>query len=329
MSISFEFKTCSLIRIHQLLLGLLFSSISFSVHSQLPNMDRPVAPSSETIAFTKFIDYPVDFYTGLVDISVPIYTIGYKDISVPLVLNYHASGIQVAAQASWVGLGWNLSGRGFISREIRGKNDMAFVQDDVSNQGFYNYQGFPLDPEIPETITNQYLTDICDNDVDNEPDIFHFVLPDGTSGKFILEKQSALLDYVEATLLVPAKIQIRYYKNDLHWEVKTANGFRYVLGTRELTQQQYGSSGISEIEADRNVAYMNAENTYVTTWHLDYFISAKNHRVDYEYDLPSGKYRYAGTKISRSELYWTYVLPCINWENAFTERIQKRGIVSL
>src|SRR5688572_19994363 len=82
-----------------------------------------VPPSPEAAAFTKYGDVPVSFYTGVPQIEVPIYTITEGDIEVPITLSYHASGIRVDEEASWVGLGWTLNAGGVIARTVRGKDD--------------------------------------------------------------------------------------------------------------------------------------------------------------------------------------------------------------
>jgi len=38
------------------------------------------------------------------ELNIPLYTMKSRDASVPIALNYHASGLKVAETASWVGL---------------------------------------------------------------------------------------------------------------------------------------------------------------------------------------------------------------------------------
>ena len=79
--------------------------------------------SPEAAAFRKYGEYQVSEYTGSPNISVPLYTIDYKDIQIPIVLTYDASGIKVEQEASWVGLGWNLMVGGCINYVAQGDVD--------------------------------------------------------------------------------------------------------------------------------------------------------------------------------------------------------------
>lgn len=60
-------------------------------------------------SFMKNIDHPVGLYHGNPEISHTLYTLKDGDITLPITLNYNASGIKVSEEASWVGLGWNLN----------------------------------------------------------------------------------------------------------------------------------------------------------------------------------------------------------------------------
>lgn len=107
---------------------ILFISILFLSVSRLTaqNTDfkvqnyRPVSPSA--FEFLKYTELPVSQYTGVADISVPIYQLNEDGVSIPLRLTYHSGGIRVNEEASWVGLGWNLQA-GSIVQEINDKDD--------------------------------------------------------------------------------------------------------------------------------------------------------------------------------------------------------------
>lgn len=92
----------------------------------------------EASVFMKYGEESVNEYTGTADISVPLYTIKCKDIEIPLVLRYDASGIKVEQEASWVGLGWNLMVGGCINYVCAGGHDM-YGAPDIDNKVWTEY----------------------------------------------------------------------------------------------------------------------------------------------------------------------------------------------
>lgn len=83
---------------------------------------NPVTPI--TYQFMKFGEMPVSEYTGIPEISIPLYTIEMPGVSLPLTLRYHSKGVRVAEEADWVGLGWDLS-FGSIAQIVNDKDDLS------------------------------------------------------------------------------------------------------------------------------------------------------------------------------------------------------------
>ena len=83
----------------------------------------PVAPSA--YEFMKYGEIPVSKYTGVPNISIPIYTIeaGPGDLQVPISLTYHSNGFKVNEEAGWTGLGWTLNTGGHIIQIVNGYDD--------------------------------------------------------------------------------------------------------------------------------------------------------------------------------------------------------------
>ena len=61
-------------------------------------------PSANAASLGKYGDIPVSYHTGVPGISIPIYTVKQGNLSLPVTLSYHSSGIKVDELASWVGL---------------------------------------------------------------------------------------------------------------------------------------------------------------------------------------------------------------------------------
>lgn len=104
--------------------GLFLSVLSVNADDIQKAIDHNYLRTPEAAAFKKYGEESVNEYTGTADISVPLYTIKCKDIEIPLVLRYDASGIKVEQEASWVGLGWNLMVGGCINYVCAGGHDM-------------------------------------------------------------------------------------------------------------------------------------------------------------------------------------------------------------
>jgi len=79
--------------------------------------------SPEAASLGKYGAYNVSEYSGSPNIRIPLYTIHSGDISIPIELYYDASGIKVEQDATFVGLGWNLSYGGCISHIVCGGDD--------------------------------------------------------------------------------------------------------------------------------------------------------------------------------------------------------------
>lgn len=144
--------------------------------------------SPEAAQMRKYQDYPVNLFTGTPSISVPIYTLMGKGISVPITLSYHAAGgVRVDDQATAYGLGWSLN-VGEISREQRGGPD----EGGSGTTGFLGkpdtmYEYIAKLTCCAGTYNNQQMwVDAMNGSTDLEPDIFYFSFG-GQSGKFVYD----------------------------------------------------------------------------------------------------------------------------------------------
>src|SRR3569833_655885 len=110
------------------LLTLLLAFGVYHLYAQtLPQMGtevvKAIPPSADAAALGKFGRVPVSYFTGVPNISIPIYTIKSGELSLPISLNYLSGGIKVEEKASSVGLGWAFNAGGAITRTVRGIAD--------------------------------------------------------------------------------------------------------------------------------------------------------------------------------------------------------------
>jgi hypothetical protein len=156
-----------------------FSTCVPSLRAQsASNIMRPNVPSPTAASLGKFGDVPVSYYTGVPEISVPLFTARGKTLDLPISLSYHASGIKVEEIGGWVGAGWALEAGGAITRTVRG-----IVDEQV--EGYFNtgrtfYVGTNW-TNPPATLIRQIHDDKA---VDPEPDQFFFNFA-GKSGEMV------------------------------------------------------------------------------------------------------------------------------------------------
>jgi len=195
----------------------------------------------------KYGDIPVSAYTGIPDISIPIYTAKFRDLSIPINISYHASGIKVGEEASEVGLGWVLNAGGQISRTIIGADDFLGTSNYFTNQiiDFDAGQGPTSNLERgcnlqmfsttgQNTIFNYDVSSYLANNNDFQPDQFYYNFS-GHSGKFLLTRSyQAILQKQE-----PISITCQTPSGS-SWEIKSTDGYIYDFALQETYKDPGG-----------------------------------------------------------------------------------------
>ncbi len=199
---------------------------------EISNITNP-----EVSSFIKFIDHPVNYFTGNPDISIPIYTINDGEINIPITLRYNASGIKVNEEASWVGLGWNLDVAGVITQIPVGKPD---------NNQFLTYN--PDNPIWPQDTMITYYREKSDkadlscwedNDCQNHmfdaengdlmPDVYCYSFM-GYSGKFVIDPQTKEIFLLKKESNIDFKR--KFINGNYVWIVTTEDGKKFIFDRR-------------------------------------------------------------------------------------------------
>ncbi|MEM8908268.1 MAG: hypothetical protein AAGD05_10520, partial [Bacteroidota bacterium] len=185
------------------------------------NQSIPNSPGVAAIEQYNLVN--VDLHTGTPSINIPLYTVSNRELSLPISLSYHASGVKVQEVASWVGLGWSLNAGGVISRRVVGLPDDAYeatwsdngIQHLIPNAGYLYDQGF-IHSLYPHPVSSwAYSTIIGElrgNTKDSAPDIFNFSFA-GYSGRFVFDRhgemklfsnQDLKIDYIKTQQTIEA-----------------------------------------------------------------------------------------------------------------------------
>jgi len=235
-----------------------------------PPINIPTSPEAALLG--RFGDIPISYYSGTANISIPLYTIKKGSLEIPIILNYNSTGVKVEDEATWVGLGWDLSPGGLISQEVRGKND----ESDYPNQcegvegeeifkqrfqvfeefGFLNQIGRQTGSNNPEcgeeyfSLYNNYIGDpyCCVDKVQRgygQPDIYHY-----NFGKY--SGQFYIVPETQEIRLIDRKEQIYFEKiNENCINATTIDGTRFQFGAVET------ASGGNDLEYTGKVYKVN------------------------------------------------------------------------
>lgn len=231
--------------------------------------------SPEAAAFRRYGEYAVNEYTGNPNISVPIHTLSYKDIEIPITLTYDGTGVKVDQEASWVGLGWNLMVGGCINYVAAGDvdprtlNSTASAWEDFVSQGSGDIYTF-MD-NIVEISNNQNVLQPIQDDLLNgygETDFFsaNFL---GQSFMFMYDRsngQYRIIGNGSDVYKIEDTNQCSYANIDnARWKITDGNGTQYYFMKVEMTNGKYFQS------------------LYTSAWYLDQIITPEGSAVYFSY----------------------------------------------
>lgn len=240
-----------------------------------------VSISSPTAAsLGKYGDIPVSYHTGIPQINIPLYTVKAGTLSLPITMDYHASGLKVTEPAGWVGAGWSLNAGGVITRTVMGLPDeKGSNAGSVENYGHFSDYGFNnyLFYNNPGNGAQEDWLGFASGRKDGEPDLFFFNFG-GYSGKFYFrDDRTPILVPQQDLKIVP------YYPVDSTGIINLASGGASIQGftltTPDGTQYLFGNtpgfSGTAPIEVTNPYTSQAGNGGYaISGWYLNKIISA-------------------------------------------------------
>jgi hypothetical protein len=179
------------------------------------------APTSgAAMAANRGESVPVNYYTGIPSISIPLYSYAHRNgIGMNVSLDYFAGGIKVNETPSAAGLGWNVSAGGVITRTVRGG-----VPDDEPMIGYMNHHVF----SNVQSDKAAYYRECRDA----EQDVFQFNFM-GYSGKFFIGSDTSVF------ITSLSKIKVKFNRTPNTDVLVTPNPNPNVLDTVYATIQNF------------------------------------------------------------------------------------------
>jgi len=252
--------------------------------TSVSNSNNIIPPSPTAAELGKYGAWPVSYYRGTPNISIPIYNYKVAGYTLPISLSYHASGIKVNDIASWVGLGWSLNAGGVISVSVRGRSDF-----DTGYPGEEPITRFHIRSrtEIENKIffTAQEYSQIESRSKDIEPDIYNYSFGE-YSGQFVIDN-----DLKVHFLTNNSGIKISVDIPNKKIVAKDPYGRTYVFDELEYTESLEGK-GYYNAKANTmgDLRFSNANNN-ISAFYLSRIILENNKgSIFFKYDSETSNY---------------------------------------
>jgi hypothetical protein len=247
------------------------------------NLYNKVSIASPTAAsLAKFVDIPVSLNTGIPQIDIPLCSIKDGQLSVPVSMSYHASGLKTLEPASWVGAGWALNAGGVITRSVRGTPDEKGTVNNFQKSGFYSdygYRthlltvGYPVDPYgnqgRPDSGYMARYERFADGEYDSEPDLFFFNFG-GYSGKFYFNDDRTPMLLPEQDVKIEMNYTYGSSESIQGFTLTTPDGTKYYFGATPSTTDT-DPVEFTKVFTDQNGT---GWDKVLSSWYLNKIVSA-------------------------------------------------------
>lgn len=280
------------------------------VPEPMKNITTPNVSSLGTYGNT-----PVNAYTGQPNISIPLYDVIEDNLKVPILLTYDLSSVRPNKHPSWVGMGWNLSCGGQITRSVRGVMDEKQAENGYA-AGYYAHCGKMKNITSLEALKNHqkyYMHDVAVDGYELSADEFCFSFC-GYSGRFYLNEDGGWTVVSDDDIKVEFNetdgfITVRQLRGEIittRWVHKyycnrffnqfvliTPDGVRYTFGGRHATEY--------------SISYYNQSNSDLipTTWYLSKVENPDGKCIMFEYQAgtPICELKYTPWEVYKEEIY--------------------------
>ena len=247
--------------------SLLIVTMGIQAQTSVTDLQTIIPPAPTAASLGKYAEWPVGLFTGVPSISIPLYELKGRSISVPVSVNYHASGIRVGEIASPVGLGWSLSAGGVITRSVRG------IADENPNGGYFKFRQFFQDPQDISFVDsnfaniNDLINQASKGTWDTQPDQFMFSAM-GRSFTFFFNGGDTIVTQPYSNIRITADFADSIFTAILE------DGTRLV----------FGGTGCTEMTNASNSFTIAGSNHFSSSWYLQKIISTTGEVIVFHYN---------------------------------------------
>ncbi|MDE3234506.1 MAG: hypothetical protein KGO81_01035, partial [Bacteroidota bacterium] len=224
----------------------------------------PKTPQADQLI--KINEVSVNMARGIPNISYNLYTAKVGNLSIPITLNYEASGIKVDDVPTAVGLKWVLSAGGEIARSINGRPDETgyFGNSNTYTSNYFaslNY-GYASVQDLMNSIET--------NSIDISHDQYSYNYLD-RSGDFFFKSYN----FIDGKNPNTVKIQTSDFSNLQDFTIADDHGNKAYFGNyNEVTFPNYGGQGYIT---------PNVPSDGITAWKLNTLTAYTGEQATFNY----------------------------------------------
>lgn len=272
------------------------------VNAQTP-IDRLNLPSPVAGTLGQFGGGIPSLYTGQPNIEIPLYTLVDHDIKIPISLLYNTSIVKVNNHPGWVGLGWNLSCGGAITRVVRDIPDEYFVDLPTDFETGYYHNFYRLNTptwyspdEMSVNLWNRVIGNL-ESVYEVMADEFYFSFL-GYDGKFFLNENGQWIVICDKNIQVELDSTFGFLYNEnadddlqIKSSIKRRGDLcpncgqryfnRFILTTPDGMKYTFGG----KFNTEYSTSYRNQirSELVATTWYLCRIQSPLGHNIYFRY----------------------------------------------
>ncbi|MCL9805463.1 RHS repeat protein [Flavobacterium amniphilum] len=235
-------------------------------------------PSPEAFSFTEYGKNGINEFKGKLNSSIPIYDYSAGQLKTSVSLGYSGAGVKVEDMATWVGINWNLTAGGVITRQIKDGADEGVTERPMINEAHMKANA---DKACAEDSQYYWLMAYYGSSYNTEVDIFSFSF-DGYSGSFYLDGNfNPIYIQNESELRIEiigtGATNKDKFRNDYTFMITTPTGVKYYFGG-SITETTRVLSGGPSMDTDG-----------VTSFYLYKIEHPLNGTILFEYDTLTQK----------------------------------------